>query len=129
MGKPKTGAILMAKQKKEADKHKLKLPKKGERLVNQNEIRSFGVHGLGEDQIGHFAFRNDTEEDQAVTITGNAYNEFVQNKRFLLTMQEDLIAEDDIDDKLEEQADYITTPQQIAMHESQDSYKDNESDY
>ena len=100
----------MAKQKKEADKNKLKFAKKGDRIVNQNEIRQFGVHGLGED-FKNYNYRNDSEEDQAVTITGNAYNEFVQNKRFLLTMQEDLIAEDDIDDKLEEQADYITTPQ------------------
>ena len=86
MGKTKASAMIIAKKKIEVDKHKMKLPKKGDRIVNQNEIRQFGVHGLGEDSIGHFAYRNDSEEDQAVTITGNAYNEFVANKRFLLTM-------------------------------------------
>ena len=39
MGKPKTSAMIIAKKKIEADKHKMKLPKKGDRIVNQNEIR------------------------------------------------------------------------------------------
>ena len=40
---------------------------------------------------------------------GTAYEEFVHNKRFILTMQDDLIAEDGIDDRLEEDEGLLTT--------------------
>lgn len=109
MPRVKATANLVAKRK--AEVKKIQLPTKGDKLVNQNELRIFADRdgAPSEGPYGHLGYRHDSDEEAAVTITGTAYEEFVHNKRFILTMQDDLIAEDGIDDRLEEDEGLLTT--------------------
>ena len=93
-------------------------------MLNSNEIRAFD-NPLFE-LCGISGYRHDSEEDASVTITGTAYEEFVSNKRFILTMQEDLIVEDDIEEELEVQEAIV--PAQTIIEEDHESYTGSEVD-
>ena len=92
-------------------------------MLNSNEIRAFD-NPLFE-LCGISGYRHESEEDTSVTITGTAYEEFVTNKRFILTMQEDLIIEDDIEEELEVQEAIV--PAQT-IEEDRESYTGSEVD-
>ena len=105
MPRVKNAAALIKKRKQEdAAKHKLPQQLKGDRLHNTNEIKSFDNPLL----FGQGWQRHDPEEDNSVTITSTQYDDFITQKRFILTMQEDLIAEDDIGEEFEEEEALVT---------------------
>ena len=96
-------------------------------MHNSNEIRAFdNPNPLFE--FGLSGYRHDSEEDASVTITGTAYQEFASNKRFILTMQEDLIVEDDIDEEFEEQEAIVTAQGATINEDDHESYIGSEVD-
>ena len=122
MPRVKNAAALIKKRKQEDQaKNKLNLPAKGDRLINTNEVKRFdNPLNLGEGWQRH-----DSEEDNSVTITSTNYEEFMNQKRFILTMQEDLIAEDDIDEEFE-QEEALVTGQGASINEKSKEYDNSE---
>ena len=122
MPRVKNAAALIKKRKQEDQaKNKLILPAKGDRLINTNEVKRFdNPLNLGEGWQRH-----DSEEDNSVTITSTNYEEFMNQKRFILTMQEDLIAEDDIDEEFE-QEEALVTGQGASINEKSREYDNSE---
>ena len=110
MGRVKVAAHIIMKDKREnAEKRKMKAKNKGDRFVNKNETKQFSETHRKRRGPGPYGVKpgmNQTEEEregeEIKTITSVEYENLMNHKEYVLTMQQELINEEDLDE-LEEQ--------------------------